>query len=82
MSAFILLFKNFDKTDITLDFEVLPEKREIFDGKLIELNDGECVIVCRSFVELNVGKFYEQYRLTNVNDVIKEEMIDSFLMKM
>jgi hypothetical protein len=82
MAVYILLFKNFDKTDITFDFEILPEKREVSDGKIIELNDGECTFVCRSFVEEFIGKIYYQYLISNNNDIVSEKLTDTFLMRM
>lgn len=82
MATYILLFKNFHIDDIVLDFEVLTEKVEVTDGKLIELNNDEYIIVCRNKIDLELnGKIYYQYRLLNINDKIEEELLETFIMK-
>lgn len=82
MICYVFLFKNFSIDRVVHDFEIWSEKREISDGKLLELNDGECVDVCRAETkpELN-AVFYNQYRLINNNGIIEQQFLESFLMK-
>jgi len=82
MTAYIFLFKNFSIDRTVPDFEIWSEKREIHDGKLVELNDGEYVDVCKGEIkpELN-AILYNQYRLINNNDIVTKEFLESFLMR-
>lgn len=82
MTAYVFLFKNFSVDRVVPDFEIWNEKREIHDGKLVELNDNEYVDVCRAEVKPELhAVLYNQYRIIYNNNVVTQEFLESFLMR-